>query len=173
MSAVGYASFADYVALYGAERLGEADFIRLIWEAERVMDEATTGVDGVRKLRLAKPTKAYPLEAVRRCACALVDTLWQMDEAAEAIRRARAIEEDAGGNVHSRVVASVSSGAESISYATGSAARAGGTAIDAAVSDQTARARLLEDTVRRYLAGVPDANGVNLLFLGRYPLKLG
>ena len=169
---MAYATFAEYAALYGEEKLDEAGFSRLIWEAEQLMDIATTGVDGVRKLRRAFPADEHDAKAVCRCACALVDVLRQIDEAAESIRKAQSLVENADGTVQSRMVASRSSGSESISYATGSAARAGGTAIDAAVSDQTARARLLEDTVRRFLSGVPDANGVNLLFLGSYPVKL-
>lgn len=169
---MAYATLAEYAKLYGDETLDEAGFSRLVWEAEQLMDTATTGVDGVRKLRRAFPADEHDAEAVRRCACALVDVLRQIGEAAESIRKAQALVDNADGTVQSRLVASRSSGSESISYATGSAARAGGTAIDAAVSDQTARARLLEDTVRRYLSGVPDANGVNLLFLGRYPVKL-
>ncbi len=169
---MAYATYEDYTALYGDGALDEAGFTRLTWEAEHLVDAATTGVDGVRKLRHAWPADEQDAQAVRRCVCALVDTLWQLDKAAESIRKAQALVENADGTVQSRMVASRSSGSESISYATGSAARSGTTAIDAAVSDQTARARLLDDTVRRYLSGVPDANGVNLLFLGRYPAKL-
>lgn len=166
---MAYATYEDFKELYGDSNLTEAGFTRLCWEAERAMDDATTGADYVCKLRLYPPEDEYGAEAVKRCACVLVETLWQIELAETDSRRARAMVERADGTVHSAVVASVSSGSESISYATGSVARAGGTAVDAAVSDQTARARLLDDVVRRYLAGVPDANGVNLLFLGRYP----
>lgn len=168
---MAYATYKDYTALYGAEALDEAGFTRLIWEAERIMDTATTCVDGVVKLRAAKPTKGYPLEAVKRCACALVDTLRQLDEAAENIRKGQMLTENADGTVQARQIAARSSGSESITYATGSAARSGSTAVDAAVADVSARQRLLDDTVRRYLAGVPDANGVNLLYMGRYPAR--
>lgn len=166
---MAFATYEDYKALYGDERLDEAGFFRLIWDAERVMDDATTGLDRVRKLRVAMPVDEYGAEAVKRCVCALVDTLRQIEEAEEDSRRARALVENADGTVHSRVLSSVSSGSESISYATGSAARSGTTAIDAAVSDPGARERLLGDTVRRYLSGVADANGVMLLFMGVYP----
>lgn len=169
---MAYATYEDFKALYGDSKLVEAGFSRLSWEAEQLLDIATTGADGVRKLRRAFPVDEHDAQAVRRCVCALVDTLQQLDDAAESIRKAQALVENADGTVQSRLVASRSSGSENISYATGSAARAGGTAVDAAVSDQTARARLLDDMVRRYLSGVPDANGVNLLFLGRYPVKL-
>lgn len=169
---MAYATYKDYTALYGESKLDEAGFSRLIWEAGRVMDAATTGVDGVAKLREAKPSKGFAMEAVKRCACALVDTLRQLDEAAEDIRRGQALIENADGTVQSRQIAAKSSGSESITYATGSSAGRGSTAVADAVADVTARQRLLDDTVRRYLAGVPDANGVNLLFMGRYPVRL-
>ena len=35
---MGYATYADYKALYGESKLDEAGFTRLIWEAERLMD---------------------------------------------------------------------------------------------------------------------------------------
>lgn len=166
---MAFATYEDYKVLYKDNGLDEAGFTRLIWDAERAMDDATTGADLVHKLRLYPPTDEYGAEAVKRCACALVDTLRQIEEADEADSKARAMVENADGAVHSRVIASISSGSESISYATGSAARSGTTAIDAARSDPEARARLLADTVRRYLSGVTDANGVNLLFMGVYP----
>ena len=170
---MGYATYADYKALYGEGKLDEAGFTRLIWEAERLMDTAATGVDGVAKLRVAMPTEKRGKQAVKRCACALVDALWQLDEAAENIRKAQALIENADGTVQSRQVASRSAGSESVSYATGSAARSGGSAVDAAVSDLTARHRLFDDVIRLYLAGIPDANGVNLLYMGPYPVRLG
>ena len=167
---MAYATYEDYTALYGAATLDEAGFTRLIWDAERAMDDATTGIDGFRKLREAPPKDEYGADAVKHCACALTDTLRQIAEAEKAAGRARSMVESADGTVHSGVVASVSSGSESISYATGSAARSGTTAVDAAVSDPAARERLLSDTVRRYLSGVKDANGVNLLYMGLYPV---
>ena len=168
---MSYATYEDFKALYGEKRMGEADFARLSWEAEKLMDDATTGVDGVRKLRAAMPKCKAGKEAVKRCACALVDTLLQLDEAAEDIRKSTRLMENADGTLQGRVVTSRSAGSESISFAAGSAARSGTTAVDAAVSDLAARERLFADTVRRYLSGVPDANGVNLLYLGPYPAR--
>lgn len=168
---MAYASYEDYKALYGDTVLTEAGFTRLCWEAERAMDDATTGAGYVCKLRLYPPEDEAGREAVRRCACALVETLWQIELTETDSRLARTLLKRADGTVHSAVVASVSSGSESISYATGGAARSGITAIDTAAGDPAAKTRLLEDTARRYLAGVTDANGVNLLYMGRYPRR--
>lgn len=168
---MSYATYEDYAALYGGDKLDEAGFARLIWEAERVMDEQTTGVDGVRKLRTYPPADDLGAEAVKRCACALTDTLRQTEETAENIRKAQTLVEDdaVAGAVRSRVLSSLTAGGESVSYAAAGAARSGTTAIDAAVSDPAALDALLADTARRYLSGAADANGVNLTYMGGYP----
>jgi hypothetical protein len=69
--------------------------------------------------------------------------------------------------VRGKVIASVTAGNESITYSTGTNGFA--TAVDAAVMDKAARDKLLSDTVREYLSGVEDANGVKLLYMGCYP----
>ena len=163
---MAYATYEDYTGLYGAGRLDEAGFARLLWEAERVMDQATTGVDGVVKLRAAMPREEQAAQAVRRCACALTELLARLEQAAESVSLGREHTENADGTLQPRLVAARSSGSESVTYAVGSAS-----AVDAAVGDPAAWRQLTDDTVRRYLAGVPDANGVNLLFMGPYPVR--
>ena len=149
---MAYATYEDFTALYGGNGLDEAGFSRLAWQAERAMDEATTGVDGVAKLQTAMPDQERAREAVRRCACALVELLRQDEQAEGYVRRS-------DGSVAGRVVTAVTAGSESVSYAA-----------PAAVSGQERRARIAE-TARRYLAGIPDANGVQLLYMGRYPAR--
>lgn len=136
------------------------NFADLEWEASRIVDTHTTGIDNVRKLRVAFPRDEYDAEAVKRCICKLIKLLHDIEVA----EKSRGLVQREDGTVTSGVVSSVSSGAESISYAT-----SGGTAIDAAVGDISARNKLLSQTVRQMLSGVSDANGVNLLYMGRYP----
>ena len=57
-----------------------------------------------------------------------------------------------------RVVTAVTAGSESVSFAA-----------PTAVSRQDRDERCRE-VVERYLAGVKDANGVNLLYMGLYPV---
>ncbi len=162
---MSYASYEGYKALYG-EALPESDYNRLSWEAAREIDFYTTGVDGVKKLKTAFPTDEDNAEAVRRCECALVHLMAQIEAAEKAQREAAGYVEREDGSLQGKVVSSVSSGSESISY---SVKNAGTTAIDTAVSDQEARKALFADTVRKYLSGVSDGNEVNLLYLGAYP----
>ena len=166
---MGYATRDDFKALYRA--IGEKRFDRLLWEAEQAMDDATTGVDGVQKLRVAFPTGERDVEAVRRCACALVDILWSIEttEAAAAASQGMVKRED--GTVTGKVVTSLSAGGESIGFAAPGAAQGTKTAVDTAVGDPNARARLLAETVRRYLSGARDGNGVALLYMGPYPAR--
>lgn len=150
---MAYASYEDFTALYGGDTLDEAGFARLIWEAERLMDGAVTGVDGVVKLRAAAPVREQDREAVRRCACALVDILRRDEQTEGLVGRS-------DGSVAGRVVTAVTAGSESVSYA-----------VPAAATAQERQARIGR-TLERFLAGVPDANGVNLLYMGRYPARL-
>lgn len=165
---MAYVDYAYYQSLYGEKALPEADFNRLSWEACRKMDAATTGIDGVHKLAEYFPTDEYAAECVKRCACTLVDVLNQVEQArADAVKASGYTETENG--LQGKVISSVSAGNESISYAVGSTKST--SVYDKAVSDKSVEAELYADTIREYLTGIADANGVNLLFLGKYPCK--
>lgn len=144
-----YVDYEFYKTLYGTT-VDETVFDRLIWNAEKLVKNAVTGVDGRCKLDFAFPDVAYDAETVKRCECALVDIMAKIEKA----------ETEAEGN---KTVKSVSAGNESISYDTGSGL------IGKVLSDKSAQARLYADTINEYLRGTKDKNGVNLLFGGAYP----
>lgn len=151
-----YADHNYYINLYGA--IEEATYNRIAWLAAKELDRYTTGADGYAKLRNALPTGEGE-EAVKRCECAVVNLLWKIERLTAHGDGVAGI----SGAATAGPVASVSSGSESISYAQG------GTMINAAASDVSARNAIIGETVREYLSGVKDANGVNLLFMGVYP----
>ena len=144
--------WAQYAALY-PDGPDESGFERLDWEARRAMERATTGADGVCKLTAAPPTEERAVKAVERCQAALVHLLWQLE-----LRDSYVNQKDgaAGG-----VVTAITAGSESVSYAA-----------PPALSEQERQGRI-DRTMERYLAGTPDGNGVNLLYAGRYPVKVG
>ena len=144
-----YVDYAFYKTLYGTT-VDEKVFNRIIWNAEKLVKNAVTGVDGICKLDFAFPDAAYDAEAVKRCECALVDIMAKIEKA----------ETEAEGN---KTVKSVSAGNESISYDTGSGL------IGKVLSNKSAQSRLYADTINEYLRGTKDKNGVNLLFGGAYP----
>ena len=157
-----YITYNEFCTLY--EAVDEKLFNRLNIQAARMMDRHTTGVDGVKKLKTAFPQGAEDALAVMHCAGSIVNLLAQIQEAEASAARARGYESTENG-LHGKVISSVTAGNESISFSTASP----GTSIDAAVKDPIARNRLIWETIREYLSGVKDSNGVNLLFMGPYP----
>lgn len=164
---MAYVDYEYYKSLYGDKAIPEADFNRLSWDACRKLDIATTGIDNVRKLQVAFPTDEYSAETVRRCACELVRIAYELEQAEERVRASQGYITREDGTVISKQVASVSAGTESISYATGGSS-GGSTLIDTVLTDKVAQEQLYKDIINEYLSGVEDANGVNLLYMGRY-----
>ena len=166
---MAYVDYEYYKTLYGEKALAEADFTRLLWDAEREIDKATSGVDGVQKLQVAFPTSDYDAEAVKRCVCSLVEFLKQIEDAERNANSVGQYTERTDGSLQGKVVSSVSAGNESISYSVGKSA-------DTAISNATKSLQDRDVTVYAFIAsrlhGISDANGVNLLFGGRYPYRV-
>lgn len=153
---MAYAEYSDYASMYGDMEASRFD--RLRFEASKAMDANTTGVDGVRKLRVAFPEDEA--EAIRYCCCKLIRILDQIERTADA----GAVTDRGDGTFASSIVTSVSSGSESMTFAQASASAVGNAAID-----KGAKNALIMSTIREYLEGITDSNGVFLLYQGRYP----
>lgn len=166
---MAYADYEYYQSLYGIKAIPEADYNRLSWEAEREIDKATSGIDNVRKLKVAFPRNEYDAETVKRCACALTHFLAQIEDAESNANATAQYTEQADGSLQGKVVSSVSAGNESISYAVGQSAD---TAISGAIKDIQSKDITIYQFIESRLSGVADANGVNLLFAGRYPYRV-
>lgn len=158
-----YADYQYFTELYGSD-IPEQIFNRLIWTASKILDHMTTGVDGYKKLENAYPVNLDDDEAIKRCVCELVQFAHDIEETKKALGYVTNVD----GTINSRMVASRSSGSESISYTTGGNA-VGKTAAASAAGDDDLRRNMQVAIVRQYLDGVKDANGVNILYLGRYP----
>lgn len=156
-----YITFEEYSALY--DPIDEKLFNRLAFDACRVMDMHTTGIDNVKKLKRFFPTEEDDVQAVKHCAAKLIDTLHQIHNAEESAAGAY---ENSEMGIRGKYIQSITAGNESISYTSGDTSK---TAIDSAVADKTRRDKLLADIVWEYLRGVRDSNGINLLFMGSYP----
>ena len=162
---MGYVTYDYYKSIYGEDSMPETDFNRLSWEAFRKVDVLT-----LNKLKFAFPTDHDAIEAVRRCVCKLIEIAGQIEAANKRVTEGQGYITDESGALRGKVVSSVSSGSESISYT--AKAEGGSTLIDAVLSDKAAQERLYRDTVREYLSLVPDSNGINLLYAGiPYPRR--
>lgn len=147
-----YITIEEYKAIYG--EISEADFNRVAYDACQEVDRQTTGIDNVKKLRDFFPIDPDDIEAVKRCVCALAHDMFIIFSMLEA---------SGGGDNASKTIASISSGSESISYVTTA------NVYQTASSDPSAKDALYKTTISKYLSGVTDKNGVNLLYMGRYP----
>lgn len=161
-----YIDYEFYKSIYGDKAINEADFNRVAWNAEREIDKATSGVDNVKKLQVAFPINEDDAEAVKRCVCDLVDFLNQLESAESEANSVSGLTERADGSMQGKVVASVSAGNESITYAVG---KSSDTTISNAIKDLHSKDMAIYQFITSRLSGIADANGVNLLYGGSYP----
>ena len=160
-----YITLDKYATIY--DPIDEKTFNRISFEACRIMDNHTTGLDGVKKLKLYHPTDPDDRETVERCAAKIINLLHQIQEAESAAAIGRGyIETDQG--LQRKIISRVEAGNEAISY---SETKLANTAIDSAAADKFVRDKLISETVRECLSGISDINGVNLLYMGPYPRR--
>lgn len=164
-----YIDYEYYKSLYGDNGISEMDFNRLQFDAEREIDKATSGIDNVPKLRVAFPKDAYTVEIVKRCVVELVNFLYKLEFAEKSANALGELREQADGTMQGKVVSSVSAGNESISYAVG---KSSDTAISNAIKDLQSRDVTVYRFIQSRLDGISDANGVSLLYGGRYPYRV-
>lgn len=162
---MGYVTYEYYKSIYSEDFMPETDFNRLSWEACRRVDTLT-----LNKLKFAFPTNEYDVEAVKRCVCKLIELAGQIEAANKRVSEGQGYITDESGALRGKVVSSVSSGSESISYT--AKAEGGSTLIDAVLSDKAAQEKLYNDTVKEYFSLILDSNGVPLLYRGLpYPVR--
>ena len=156
-----YITYEEYTALY--DRIEKKTFNRLAYDACRSIDKLTTGIDGVKKLKVAFPQSEEDAEAVKRCAASVVQVLAKIQEAEQSASWVRGYVATPEG-IRGKIVTSVSAGNESVNYSAGQS-----TEIDRAAFDKAVANKMIDAIIRDYLSGIKDANGVNLLYMGVYP----
>lgn len=160
-----YIDLTFYQKLYG--NIDATLFNRLAFDACREIDKNTTGIDGVKKLRVAFPTEPEDKEAVMRCAANLVSYFARIESAEQAAEMSRGYESTEQG-LRRKIVSRIEAGNEAISYSEASSPE---TVSDKAAASHAERGALVASVIRQYLSGVSDANGVNLLYMGPYPVR--
>ena len=147
-----YADYSFYTGTYYGDTLTQDN-------ASKWLDRASDYVDNItmHRLETAFPTVEADAVRVKKAVCAVADALYFID----AQRRAGAASLNADGKL-TGAIASMSSGKESVTYATGGTA----SVYSAAASNATTADSYTMHVAETYLANVPDANGVNLLYAG-------
>lgn len=149
---MAYADFAFYQEGFFGDVLTEDNAEKWLSRASDELDGPTFG-----RLTFAFPTIEAHAKKVRKAVCAIAEALYYID-----IQRRAASAQKAADGSYRGSVASVSSGRESISYSNNSAA----TTYAAAAASAEAQMSLINSIAVKYLANIPDANGVNLLYAG-------
>lgn len=151
---MAYADFDFYKGSYYGEVLtDETTAGRWIERASDELDALTFG-----RLTFAMPTVEAHVLKVKKAVCAVAEALFYID-----IQSKAAMAQKAEDGTYRGAVASISSGRESISFSGNSAAAS---AYAAAAASEGARRKLIGSVVVSYLANIPDAYGVNLLYAG-------
>ena len=147
-----YADYSFYTGTFYGDTLTENN-------ANKWLDRASDFIDSLtfNRLETAFPTEGRHAVKVKKAVCALADALFLIDTQ----RKAGAAQIGADGS-YKGAVSSISSGKESVSYATGTTA----SVYSVAASDSDAAGRYTQRLAEIYLADVPDADGVNLLYAG-------
>lgn len=163
---MAYADYEFYTTSYFGSVVPEADFPRLAERASDFVDLMTFDrlVDGL-------PENERSQKRIKKAVCSLAELMYQIELAEKnAINQASASVTDTNtGDKPTGVVTSVSSGSESISYATpqqiGASVKEWG-AVYAAAGDVQKTNDLLLKTALPLLIGVRTDDGIPILYAG-------
>lgn len=157
-----YADYEYYQNEYGG-KMSADDYKRFGRRAEDYLYYLTGG-----KLDFAFPTNEKAVGKVKRCLCTFADFIHRVDQYQQMAANSMGTVAQSDGTMRGRVVTSISSGSESIGY---SAIASFGTDVENAAKSEEGMQKELYIKAKPIIGGVPDANGVNLLYAGEYPGK--
>lgn len=157
---MAYADYQFYTEKYYGDTVPESDFPKY---AERASDR----IDSITFDRLVNgfPEEERAVTKVKKAVCAVAEALYQIDQIKKASIESVGTVTREDGTVVSKAVSSISSGSESISFATGSSGGAESIYGQAAV-DKKVESVLLYQVATEYLSGVTDKKGICLLYAG-------
>ena len=157
---MSYADYQFYTEKYYGDTVPESDFPKYV---ERSSDR----IDAITFDRLVNgfPEEERAVTKVKKAVCAVADALYQIDQIKKASIESVGTVTREDGTVVSKAVSSISSGSESISFATGSSGGAESIYGQAAV-DKKVESVLLYQVATEYLSGVTDKKGICLLYAG-------
>lgn len=153
-----YADFEFYENSFGGDMIPEESFKKCAVRASNYMDQIT-----FYRLQNSPPDEKYKSRISFAC-CAIAEMMYMIDNAEKNAQAASGVISGADGTVKGKMVSSISSGSETISYSTSTAST--GTLGAVISADYSQRKAIMYDTAAGYLANIPDANGINILYAG-------
>lgn len=163
---MAYADYEFYTTSYFGSVVPESDFPRLVERASDFVNTMTFD-----RLVNGLPTNERSQKRIKKAVCSLAELMYQIELAEKnAINQASANLTDTNvGNISTGIVTSVSSGSESISYATPQQKASGvkeWSAVYAAAGDIQKTNDLLLKTALPLLMGVRTDEGIPILYAG-------
>ena len=165
---MAYADYDFYTTSYYGNAVPGGDFLRLAQRASDFIDTITYG-----NLRNGLPTDEYSLDRLKKAVCAVTEKMYDLELAERNATNAAMSSNEmvtVGKNGKAAgIVTSVSSGSESISYATPQQSGASAkewSAVYAAAGDVQKTNDLLLKTALPLLMGVRTDDGIPVLFAG-------
>ena len=164
---MAYADYEFYTTSYFGSAVPAADFPRLAERASEFIDSMTSDrlVDGL-------PENERSQKRIKKAVCSLAELMYQIElaekNAANAAASGTSTTTGSGGST-TGIVTSVSSGSESISYATPQQKASGAkewSAVYAAAGDVQKTNDLLLKTALPLLMGVRTDDGIPILYAG-------
>ena len=134
---------------------------------EKYLEKASDRIDEITFDRLVDgfPDNKRAQTKVKKAVCEVADYLYQIDEVKKVSMATMGTVTRADGTMTGKMVSSISSGAESISYVTGTTGGIFDIYSQAAMDEEVEKVRLRQ-VATKYLAGVVDNKGVFLLYAG-------
>lgn len=148
-----YTDFTFYTDSFFGDVLTEKNANKWLSLASDELDTFTFG-----RLSFAFPTVELHAEKVKKAVCAIAEALYNID-----LQRKAVTAQPSADGSYRGAVSSISSGRESISY---SVSNASASIYAAAAASAVEQNKLLGSITVKYLANIPDANGINLLYAG-------
>lgn len=149
---MAYTNYKFYKTKYFGDVIDERQAEKWLTLASDELDALTFG-----RLINCFPTNEKHAEKVQKAVCAIAEALFRIDEQ----KRASLAQKGEDGNYHGAVT-SMSSGRESITFATGNNT----SAYALAVSDSNEQTKLLRGVAEKYISSIPDSTGINLMYAG-------
>lgn len=156
---MSYVDFEYYQTKYGGSLFeNEKDFAPYERKAERKINAITSN----RIVYYPQPESEDAWwDNIKDCTCEIAELLKNVSDYSAAVNNFGVVEEE-DGTVKGKIIKSVTSGSESISYDTGTSTS---TFVDLAKSE-IALDRRNYDVASGYLSGMTDSRGENLLYMG-------
>lgn len=148
-----YSTSQFYVEEYFGNEIPLDDINKYLSRASDELDTLTYD-----RLVKAYPTEQIYSEKVQKAVCAVAECLYKIEEQ----RKAVAARVDTDGK-YTGPISSIKAGEESVSY---TSVNSSSSVYSAAAASKEAQNQLVAETAARYIANVPDANGINLLYAG-------